>query len=74
MFKDVNSKIDFPSMEKAILNWWDNQGILKTYLQRNKDASKRFSFIDGPILRIILWVSIMPGDEVTRIVTSDTLR
>ena len=49
MFKDVNSKIDFPSMEKAILNWWDNQGILKTYLQRNKDASKRFSFIDGPI-------------------------
>ena len=49
MFKDVNSKIDFPSMEKAILNWWDNQGIMKTYLQRNKDASKRFSFIDGPI-------------------------
>ena len=49
MFNPVNSKMDFPSMEEDILRWWGEAGVLEKYLHRNKSASKRFSFIDGPI-------------------------
>ncbi|MBN19006.1 MAG: isoleucine--tRNA ligase [Chloroflexi bacterium] len=49
MFKPVDSKVDFPDLEKQIQLWWDNNKIVDQYLTRNKDASKTYSFIDGPI-------------------------
>ena len=49
MFRPVNAKIDFPAMEREILAWWHQKDILRKYLKRNENASKRYSFIDGPI-------------------------
>ena len=49
MFKPVDSKVDFPDLEKQIQLWWDDNNIVDQYLVRNKDASKTYSFIDGPI-------------------------
>ena len=36
-------------MEKTILEWWEKHGIVKKYLNKNQNSSKRYSFIDGPI-------------------------
>ena len=49
MFKPVSSKVDFPAMERDILSWWEEKGILEKYLKRNDGATEKFSFIDGPI-------------------------
>ena len=49
MFSSVNSKVDFPALERDILAWWEEKGIVQKYLSRNDDSDKRFSFIDGPI-------------------------
>ena len=48
-FKAVNSQIDFPQMERELLDFWYKNGIVEKYLQRNKDSDKKFSFLDGPI-------------------------
>ncbi|MEZ4531217.1 MAG: isoleucine--tRNA ligase [Thermomicrobiales bacterium] len=48
-FREVPAKPDFPAMERAILAWWTQEGIMQAYLDRNKGAEERFSFIDGPI-------------------------
>ena len=49
MFKPVPSKVDFVQMEKDLLAWWDECGIVEKYLIRNDGSGKRFSFVDGPI-------------------------
>lgn len=49
MFISVESKLDFPQMEKKWLEYWYKNGIVKKYLQKNKNSKKIFSFIDGPI-------------------------
>ena len=49
MFKPVSSKVDFPAMERDILAWWQENGIVQKYLTRNDGSDKKFSFIDGPI-------------------------
>ena len=49
IFNSVNSKIDFPQMEKRILEWWTKNEIMKKYLTSNQESSKNWSFIDGPI-------------------------
>ena len=49
MFKPVNSKVDFPALERDILAWWEENDIVEKYLKRNEGSDKRFSFIDGPI-------------------------
>ena len=49
MFKPVPSKMDFPAMEREVLKWWDENGIMQKYLSRNEGSEKRWSFIDGPI-------------------------
>lgn len=49
MFKPVNKSINFPDMEKDILEWWEKHGVVKKYLNKNQNSSKRYSFIDGPI-------------------------
>ena len=49
MFKPVSSKVDFPALEREVLAWWHQTGMMQKYLHHNDDAEKRFSFIDGPI-------------------------
>ena len=49
MFKPVNTKIEFPELEKDILRWWADHGVPEKYMSKNKMSSKRYSFIDGPI-------------------------
>jgi isoleucyl-tRNA synthetase len=48
-FQEVAAKPDFPAMEREILAWWTQDGIMDAYLNRNKGAAETFSFIDGPI-------------------------
>ena len=48
-FKPVDSRPNFPSLEKEILQWWDENGIPDKYLHKNDHSDRRFSFIDGPI-------------------------
>ncbi len=48
-FAAVSSKTDFPALEREILDWWREQGILPRYLGRNENSPRRFSFLDGPI-------------------------
>lgn len=49
MFRKVPTKPDFPLMEKRILNFWYKKGIVKKYLEKNKNSKNKFSFLDGPI-------------------------
>ncbi|MFH0863664.1 MAG: isoleucine--tRNA ligase [Candidatus Gottesmanbacteria bacterium] len=49
MFKFVDPKVNFPEMEKKILKWWDENGLVQKYLQKNNSSKKTFSFLDGPI-------------------------
>ena len=49
MFKSVDSKIDFPEMERGIYDWWEKNNIPDKYMSRNESSDKKYSFIDGPI-------------------------
>src|SRR4030042_1679290 len=49
MFKSVDLKVDFPKLEREIMNYWYSKGIVKKYLEKNNKSQKNFSFIDGPI-------------------------
>lgn len=49
MFKPVSPKTDFPALERELLEKWYKSGIVRTYLEKNKNSPKRFSFLDGPI-------------------------
>ena len=48
-FNELPAKPDFPALERATLDWWDQQGIVEKYLHRNDESDEKFSFIDGPI-------------------------
>jgi len=48
-FAPLPAKVDFPALEREILAWWREQGIVARYLRRNEAAAERFSFLDGPI-------------------------
>lgn len=48
-FKAVSSQVDFPSLERELLDYWYKRGIVEKYLKRNKNSNKKFSFLDGPI-------------------------
>ena len=49
MFEPVPSKVAFVALEREILAWWQENGIVEKYLKRNEGSDKRSSFIDGPI-------------------------
>lgn len=49
MFKPVKGRVDFVEMEKKWLDYWYGKGIVKQYLEKNRNSKKRFSFLDGPI-------------------------
>jgi isoleucyl-tRNA synthetase len=48
-FDTVDPKIDFPKMERELLEYWYKEGIVDKYLNKNKNSDKYFSFQDGPI-------------------------
>src|SRR4030043_1419533 len=49
MFRPVSSRVDFTQIERRLLSFWYKSGIVRKYLQKNQKATKKFSFIDGPI-------------------------
>jgi len=48
-FKPVDPKVNFPQLEKEILDWWYETGVVNKYLHKNDKSRKKFSFLDGPI-------------------------
>jgi len=51
VFRPVEAadRVDYPKLERAIQQWWDDNSVLKLYLQRNEQSEKRYSFLDGPM-------------------------
>jgi isoleucyl-tRNA synthetase len=49
MFKAVVQNVNFVEIEKKLLDWWYESGVVKEYLNKNKNSKSRFSFLDGPI-------------------------
>ncbi|MFA7123776.1 MAG: class I tRNA ligase family protein, partial [Candidatus Delongbacteria bacterium] len=47
MFKDVNSKVNFPDIEESVLDFWKKNDIFKKSLDQRKDQ-KEYVFYDGP--------------------------
>lgn len=48
-FKPVSSQIDFPALERELLDYWYEEGIIEKYLKKNESSEEKFSFLDGPI-------------------------
>ena len=48
-FQDVPTKVDFPKMERDLIDWWNKEQVVEKYLNRNNGSDEIFSFIDGPI-------------------------
>lgn len=48
-FDPVDLQMDFPLMERNLVNRWYEQGIVEKYLHKNDASEKYFSFQDGPI-------------------------
>jgi isoleucyl-tRNA synthetase len=49
MFDPVPKDFNVPELEKSVSHFWETNEIEKRYLDRNKAAQERFSFLDGPI-------------------------
>jgi len=49
VFEPVDPRPDFPALEEATLEWWSATDMMGKYVRKNSGASRRFSFIDGPI-------------------------
>src|SRR5512136_2266983 len=49
MFKSIDPKQNFVKLEHEIIDFWQKNDIMAKYLAKNKNANKRWSFLDGPI-------------------------
>ncbi|MEK7504471.1 MAG: class I tRNA ligase family protein [Patescibacteria group bacterium] len=49
MFKPVSPNVDFIAIEKRLLGWWYESGLVNKYLHKNDTSKTKFSFLDGPI-------------------------
>ena len=51
VFKAVTAadRVDYPTLEHTIQQWWDKQGVRQQYLQRNDHSDRQYAFLDGPI-------------------------
>jgi len=49
MFKAVSPNVDFVAIEKRLLGWWYESGVVNKYLHKNDSSKTKFSFLDGPI-------------------------
>ena len=47
MFEPVSNKVDFPKMEKEVLDFWAKQELFKKSLEQRK-GQKEYVFYDGP--------------------------
>ncbi|MFL5330586.1 MAG: isoleucine--tRNA ligase [Gemmataceae bacterium] len=47
-FEKVETQVDFPAQERAILKFWDEQLIFEKLRDKNR-GKPRWSFLDGPI-------------------------
>ncbi len=47
--KPVSSEVDFPALERELLESWYQNGIIEKYLHKNDQSEQKFSFLDGPI-------------------------
>ena len=48
-FREVDTRADFPAMERERLGWWYSSGVVERYLTKNDGSGQRWSFLDGPI-------------------------
>ncbi|MGD9890999.1 MAG: isoleucine--tRNA ligase, partial [Dehalococcoidia bacterium] len=48
-FRQVETRVDFPSIERERLRWWYESGVVEDYLHKNDGSPRRWSFLDGPI-------------------------
>src|SRR5690349_339068 len=48
MFKEVGAGVDFPALEKEILQFWKETRAFEKLVEKNRGKA-RWSFIDGPI-------------------------
>lgn len=48
-FKSVLSQVDFPALERELLDYWYKEGVVEKYLHKNDSSDKKFSYLDGPI-------------------------
>jgi isoleucyl-tRNA synthetase len=48
-FKPVPAKVDFPALERDVIDLWRDRDMPEKYLRRNEASPRRFSFLDGPI-------------------------
>jgi isoleucyl-tRNA synthetase len=49
VFKQVDSKLDVPALEREMIEVWRERRTMERYLARNAEAERRWSFLDGPI-------------------------
>lgn len=51
VFQNVTpaDRVDYPALERDILRWWEEEGVLQRYLHRNERSEQQYSFLDGPI-------------------------
>ena len=49
VFEPTTPRPDFVEIEKNLLKWWYENGVVEKYLKRNDRSARRFSFMDGPI-------------------------
>jgi isoleucyl-tRNA synthetase len=47
-FEKVDTQVDFPAQERAILEFWQREQIFERLLEKNR-GKPRWSFLDGPI-------------------------
>ena len=47
-FDKVNTQVDFPAQERAILDFWQRAGVFEQLREQNRGKPK-WSFLDGPI-------------------------
>src|SRR3990167_69424 len=48
-FRAVSSSVDFPFLERELLDLWYKEKTVERYLTRNEKSEQKFSFLDGPI-------------------------
>lgn len=48
-FAPVSTKVDFPALEREMIERWNETNVVEDYLHRNDDSGTTWSFIDGPI-------------------------
>jgi len=51
VFKPVVAadRVDYPTLENSIQQWWDDNNVRQMYLRRNEHSPHQYSFLDGPI-------------------------